>query len=438
MMRAFVLFLFSLVIAAPATAEVDITEFTTSSGIEAWLVEEHSIPFVALELRFRGGAALDEPENRGAVTLMTATLEEGAGDMNAREFAKRTEELAASFEYDVYDDVLTVSAKFLSENRDEAIAHLRESLINPRFDQDAIDRVRAQILSIIRSDKKEPRSIASNALDKLIYDDHPYATSRNGTLSSVSSLTREDVVAAHRATMARDRLYVSAAGDITKEELGTLLDDLLGGLPETGAPLPPRAEVTLTGETKVIPFETPQSVAVFAQPGIDRDHPDFFAVYLLNHILGGGGFESRLMQEVREKRGLTYGVYTYLVNKDSADLWAGSVSSANDRVAEAIKVIRDQWAKIRNDGVTEDELEDAKTYLTGAYPLRFDGNGPIANIAVGMQMEGLPVDYIATRNDRVNAVTLEDVNRAASEYLKPDQLTFVVVGQPVGLMGAAN
>jgi len=144
------------------------------------------------------------------------------------------------------------------------------------------------------------------------------------------------------------------------------------------------------------------------------------------------------MQEVREKRGLTYGVYTYLVNKDSADLWAGSVSSANDRVAEAIKVIRDQWEKIRNDGVTEEELEDAKTYLTGAYPLRFDGNGPIANIAVGMQMEGLPVDYIATRNDRVNAVTLEDVNRAASEYLKPDQLTFVVVGQPVGLMGAAN
>ncbi|QYX57043.1 insulinase family protein [Roseovarius sp. SCSIO 43702] len=437
MTRVF-LFCIALLLALPARADVEIKEMTTPGGIDAWLVEEHSIPFIALELRFRGGAALDDPEKRGAITLMTATLEEGAGDMDAREFTERTEELAASFDYDVYDDTLTVSARFLSENRDEAVEHLRESLVNPRFDQDAIDRVRAQILSIIRSDEKDPRSQASEALDALIFGDHPYATSRNGTIETVSSLTREDIVAAHEAAMARDRLYVSAVGDITEDELAELLDRLLGDLPETGAPLPPRADVTFPGGTEVIPFETPQSVAVFAQPGIDRDHPDFFAAYLLNHILGGGGFESRLMQEVREKRGLTYGVYTYLLNKDGADLWAGSVSSANDRVAEAIDVIRAEWARIRDEGVTAAELEDAKTYLTGAYPLRFDGNGPIANIAVGMQMEGLPVDYIATRNDQVMAVTLDDVNRVAREYLDPGKLTFVVVGQPEGLMDDSN
>ena len=189
---------------------------------------------------------------------------------------------------------------------------------------------------------------------------------------------------------------------------------------------------------KVTDFATPQSIVAFAQPGIDRDDPDFFAAYILNHILGGGGFESRLMSEVREKRGLTYGVYSYLADKDAAQLWMGSVASANDRVAEAITVIRDEWDRIHTEGVTPEELENAKTYLTGAYPLQFEGNGPIADIAVGMQMEGLPTDYIVTRNDKVNAVTLDDINRVARELLDPETLTFVVVGQPVGLDSTLN
>ena len=439
MIRA-ALFALGLLAALPARAEVDIQEITTPGGITAWLVEEHSNPFVALELRFRGGTSLDSPETLGAMSLMTHTLEEGAGEMDANEFATRSEELAASFSYNVYDDVLTVSAKFLTENRDEAIEHLRETLVNPRFDQDALDRVRGQMLSIIQSDAKDPRTQASRALDKLVFGDHPYSRNGDGTLETVAALDRDDVLAAHQAGIARDRLYVSAVGDITADELSALLDRLLGDLPETGAALPGKAELNLPGGTHVTPFATPQSVAVFAQPGIDRDHEDFFAAFILNHVLGGGGFESRLMTEVREKRGLTYGVYSYLANKDNADLWAGSVASANDRVAEAIEVIRAQWDEVRRNGITAEELEDAKTYLTGAYPLRFDGNGPIANIAVGMQMDDLPIDYIATRNDKVMAVTLEDVNRVAREYLDPDALSFVVVGQPEGLMGdtAAN
>ncbi|MFU1478300.1 M16 family metallopeptidase [Roseovarius sp. C7] len=439
MIRA-ALFALGLLAALPARAEVDIQEITTPGGITAWLVEEHSNPFVALELRFRGGTSLDSPETLGAMSLMTHTLEEGAGEMDANEFATRSEELAASFSYNVYDDVLTVSAKFLTENRDDAIEHLRESLVNPRFDQDALDRVRGQMLLIIQSDAKDPRTQASRALDKLVFGDHPYSRNGDGTLETVAALDRDNVLAAHQAGIARDRLYVSAVGDITADELSALLDRLLGDLPETGAPLPGKAELNLPGGTHVTPFATPQSVAVFAQPGIDRDHEDFFAAFILNHVLGGGGFESRLMTEVREKRGLTYGVYSYLANKDNADLWAGSVASANDRVAEAIEVIRAQWDEVRRNGITAEELEDAKTYLTGAYPLRFDGNGPIANIAVGMQMDDLPIDYIATRNDKVMAVTLEDVNRVAREYLDPDALTFVVVGQPEGLMGdtAAN
>jgi zinc protease len=422
----------------PAHAEIDVKEITTPGGFDAWLVEEHNIPFVSLELRFRGGASLDAPGKRGATNLMVGLLEEGAGDMDARTFTRATENLAASFSYSARDDAISISARFLTENREEAVSLLRESLVNPRFDQNAIDRVRAQVESNIRSNLKDPRDLAGMAFDRLVYGDHPYATPLNGTLESVASLTRDDLIEAHDAALAKDRIFISAVGDITADELTQLLDGLLGDLPSTGAPLPGPADVNLPGGVQVVDFETPQSVAMFAQPGIDRDDPDFFAAYILNHILGGGSFESRLMTEVREKRGLTYGVYSYLADKDGAQLWMGSVSSANDRIAEAVEVIRDEWERIHDNGVTEQELEDAKTYLTGAYPLRFDGNGPIADITVAMQMENLPTDYIKNRNAMVEAVTMEDVTRVAEELLDPSRLTFVITGQPEGLATTIN
>ena len=355
--------------------------------------------------------------------------------MDAQAYARALESLAASFEYDAGDDSVSISARFLTENRDQVIDLLHTTLHEPRFDQDAIDRVRAQVLSGLRSDAKDPNEIAGTAFSRMAYGDHPYGSDERGTVESLNGLTRDDILTAHGDVLARDRLYVGAVGDITAEELGALLDRLLADLPAEGAPIPGKADVTIDGGVSIVDFDTPQSVALFGQKGIDRHDPDFFAAYILNHILGGGGFESRLMSEVREKRGLTYGVYSYLVPKDLASVYLGSVASGNDRIAEAIEVIREVWSRTAREGVTAEELEDAKTYLTGAYPLRFDGNGRIASIMVGMQMDDLPTDYIATRNDKVEAVTLDEVNRVASELLDPDGLHFTVVGKPVGLDG---
>ncbi|UAB88534.1 insulinase family protein [Ruegeria sp. SCSIO 43209] len=434
-MKRFAATLIALIIALPAWAEIEIKEVTSPGGITAWLVQDHSIPFTALELRFRGGTSLDDPDKRGAVYLMSGLIEEGAGDMDARTYARELESLAASFSYRATDDTVSISARFLTENRDEVIDLLQTTIHEPRFDEDAIDRVRAQVISGLKSDQTDPSDIAGRSFAEMAYGDHPYASDGKGTIESVSSLTRDDIVAAYDNVFAKDRLYVGAVGDITAEELGVLLDELLLDLPATGKPIPDKAKVTIDGGVSVVDFNTPQSVALFGQSGIDRDDPDFFAAYILNHILGGGGFESRLMQEVREKRGLTYGVATYLVPKDLASVYLGSVSSANDRIAEAVEVIRQEWARAAAEGVTQKELDDAKTYLTGAYPLRFDGNGQIAGIMVGMQMEDLPIDYIATRNDKVNAVTLEDVNRVASELLNPEGLHFTIVGKPEGVDG---
>jgi zinc protease len=437
-MRLFYALALTLIAALPARAEVDIQSVTSPGGITAWLVEEPSIPFVALEIRFRGGASLDDPEKRGAINLMTGLLEEGAGEMDARNFSRAQEELATSLGFDASRDSVSISARFLTENREASIALLRAALHTPRFDQDAIDRVRGQVLSIIESDKKDPDDIASRTFAEIAYGDHPYAHPVNGTTESVMALTRDDILAAHKSVFALNQIYVGAVGDITPETLGTLLDDLLGGLPQTGAPKPPRADVDIPAGVTVVDFPTPQSVAVFGHDGISQSDPDFFAALILNQVLGGGSFESRLMNEVREKRGLTYGVYSYLASRDLADVYMGSVSSSNDRIGEAINVIRDEWTKAAENGVTQEELDAAKTYVTGAYPLRFDGNGPIANILVGMQMLGLPIDYIPTRNDKVEAVTLADVKRVAGELLDPANLHFVVVGQPEGLETTAS
>ena len=432
-MRFFLTLILTLFFALPARAGVEIKQVTSPGGITAWMVEEPSIPFVALEIRFQGGASLDAPGKRGATNLMMGLLEEGAGPLDSQGFARATEALAAQFGYDVGDDSASISARFLSENRDQAVDLLRLSLIEPQFNEVSLERVRGQVLAGIMSSENDPDDIAGRAFDAAAFGQHPYGSALEGSIETVQGLTRDDIVAAHRGVMARDRMFVSAVGDITKTELGVLLDRLLGDLPETGAEMPGPATLLLQGGTAVVEFDTPQSVAIFGQPGMDRDHEDFFAAYLLNTILGGGGFESRLMEEVRVKRGLTYGVYSYLVPKDLAALYLGSVSSANDRIVEAVDVIKAEWARMAAQGVTEDELNKAKALLTGAYPLRFDGNGAIARIMVGMQMQGLPIDYIATRNDRVMAVTLEEVNRVAGELLKPDALHFVIVGKPDGV-----
>lgn len=413
-----------------AQAASDIQEFTTPGGVEVWLVNEPSIPIVALEVSFKGGSSLDVPGKEGAINLMTGLLEEGAGDLDATAFLEATEALAASFSYRAFRDTVSIEAEMLKENAGEAIELLRLAMVQPNFEEVAFNRVKQQVLSSLQSDKTDPDEIAGSTFRALSFPDHPYGTLDEGSLETVEALTREDIITAHANALVKSRMYVGAVGDITPQELGPLVDRLVGDLPQDGPPLPEKTEMAVGGGKTIIELATPQSVAMFGHAGIAREDPDFFAAYLLNEILGGSGIESRLKREVREKRGLTYGVYSYLAPYDHAALIVGSVASANDRIADAIEVITDEWKRLAKEGVTEKELEDAKLYLTGAYPLRFDSNAKIAGILVGLQLTGLPSDYIKTRNDQMMAVTLEEVNAMAKRLLKPDDLRFVVVGQP--------
>ena len=429
-----VLALWAVVVTAPPShAATDIEAFTTPGGVTVWLVQEPSIPMIAITVSFRGGTSLDPVGKEGATYLMAGLLEEGAGDMDAAAHLRATEELAARFSYRAYRDSVAITAEMLSENADQVVDLLRQALTNPTFDEVAFARVKAQVMSSLSSDETDPNEIAGRIFGAVSYPDHAYGTRDEGSTASVTDLTREDIVAAHSAALVRDRMYVGVVGDVTPERLGPMIDRLLGGLPEGGPDLPPDTEMAAGGGVTVEELNVPQSVAIFGHVGIDRQSPDYLTAYVLNEVFGGSGLSSRLNEEVREKRGLTYGVNAWLSPYAHATQVVGSVSSGNETIGEAIEVIRAEWRRMSEEGITAEELDRIKLYLTGSYPLRFNSNSAIAGNLVGMQVVGLPIDYIQNRNALVNAVTLEDANRVAAYLYQPDKLRFVVVGQPVGL-----
>jgi zinc protease len=425
--------LVALVAALPARAEMAIQTVTSPGGISAWLYEDHSIPILDLEASFKGGAVLDPAGREGATHLMAALLEQGAGALDATEFAEAREALAAGLGFRAGGDAVGVSARMLSANRDATLELLRSALVEPRFDPTAVDRVRGQMLSRLRADETDPNVIAERAFQAAAFAGHPYARPPEGTLDTVAGLDADAVRAAHAAALVRDRLKVAVVGDITAAELAPLLDRVFGGLPASGPPLPPVAVPHAPGGVTVIGLDIPQSVVLFGHGGIARLDPDFMAASVMNHVLGGGGFGSRLMVELREERGLTYGVATWLAPGDFGALYMGGFASANARTAEALAIVRAEWARMAAQGVTGAELEAAKRYLTGAYPLRFDGNGSIAEELIGLMTAGLGTDYVNERNALVEAVTVEDLARVARRLLRPDALTFVVVGRPEGV-----
>ncbi len=388
---------------------------------------------MTLEGSFRGGAALDPADKAGATALMASLLDKGAGGMDATSYAAALEELASSVSFSATADGVSLSMTTLAENREESFGLLQLALIEPTFGEKALERSRARQLAVLRGDASDPNRVAMRTFWAEAFPDHPYAVPPDGLPETVEALTREDVAAQHGQALARDRLMLAVVGAIGPEELAPLLDETFGALPAEGPPLPEVAEAAVDGGVEVIEFPIPQSVVVFGHGGIPRDDPDFIPAYVLDHILGGGGFGSRLTEELREKRGLTYGIYTALMSNDFGQLYLGSFSSANDRVAEAIDLVRAEWERAAQGGVTAAELDAAKRYLTGAYPLRFEGNARIAAQLLGLQVAGLGIDYVNERNDLVEAVTLEDVARIATRLLDPEALSFVIVGQPAGL-----
>ena len=420
-------------LARPAGA-VDVKEVTGESGVTAWLVEDHTNPIISVRFAWRGGAALDPEGKAGLANLVSGLLDEGAGDLDSKTFQRTLDEHSISLSFSAGKDTFSGNLTMLTAKADEAWHLLDLALSKPRFDDEPVARIRGQILAGLRQDEENPDAIAGRTLMQALYPGHPYANPSDGTVASVEGLTRDDLLAFVRERLARNNLVIGVVGDIRADELAVAIDKVFGRLPaEAVDGSVADIETPFDGSTTVVRKNVPQSSILFAQPGPDRHHEDFYALYVMNHILGGGGFTARLYNEVREKRGLAYSVYSYMAPYDHTAMIAGGAGTVNARVGETVDVIREEWRRMAEEGITESELDDAKKYMTGSYPLRFTSSGNIADMLVGLQLDDLGRDYFDIRNDLIEAVTLEDVNDAARRWLDPDSLTIVVVGDPEGI-----
>lgn len=407
-------------------------------GIEAWLVEEHSVPLMALRFVFEGGNSQDPAGKEGVANFITAMMDEGAGDLKSQAYQELMEDISMRMGYEDSKDSMYGSFETLTVNRDKAVELLKLSVQKPRFDGDAADRIRQQLLANISYADKDPDKVAGREWYALAYQGHPYGHSPNGSKETVAKITSEDLKSFHKRTFAKNTLKVVAVGDIDAKQLGTLIDDVFGGLPEKADLLPvPKVEPVNGGKQSVIEMNVPQSVAVFGLGAMPRKDPDFMAAFVANHIIGGGGFSAKLMEEVREKRGLAYSVYTYIQPYQHTSFLQGSVATKNESMAESLAIIRNELKKMADNGPTPEDLEAAKDYLTGSYALRFDTNSKIATQLLGLLQEGFGTDYVEQRNKIIEAITLDDVKRVAKRLLNTDGLIVIVVGKPVGLKSAS-
>jgi len=435
-MRRLLLAAFAFIlIALPAQAR-DIQRVVSPGGIVGWLIQEKRIPIIALEVAWRGGSAQEAAGKEGLATLATALLDDGSGPDEDLDFHARLEEKAIEMSFSAGRDTVRGSLRTLSENRAEAFRLFGQAMTQPRFDAEPLSRARTQMLVALDRAESSPQAVAGRAFAAAAFPGHPYGRPSDGTRESLPTVTADELRAFIKERMARDNIVVGAVGDIDATEFARLLDLAFGGLPATAKPaIVPEAVPATPEKPIVIRRPVPQSVVLFGAAGLKRADPDWYAASLLNYILGGGGFSSRLMEEVREKRGLAYGVSTSMQPYRAAAIHVGSVATRNDAVAESLRLIRLEYGKLRDAGVTADELANAKAYLTGSFPLQMTTSGRIAGMLVSIQQENLGIDYIERYKSLIEAVTLADVNRVAKRLLDPDKLLTVIVGQPVGIDG---
>jgi zinc protease len=417
---------------APALATT-IERVVSPGGIEAWLVHEPAVPMIAVDFAFSGGAAQDSGGKSGTATMVASLLDEGAGELDSKTFHARLENKAIELGFQAERDTVRGTLRTLSQNRQEAFDYLRLSLTVPRFDDTDVEIIRAQILSNLRRATTSPSDIANLRWWQIAFADHPYGRPVSGSLESVPTITVGDLRDYTRRVLARSNLKIAVVGDIDAEGVKAMLDRVFGGLPAE-PDLKPVANVAPQGlgQRVVVKVDVPQAVVAFGGPGIARKDPDFMAAYIVNHILGGGAFSSRLYQEVREKRGLAYSVYDSLVWLNHSALFLGGTATRADRAGETLDVIDKEIHRLAQSGPTADELAKAKSYLNGSFALNLDTSSKIAALLVQLQLDGLGIDYFTRRPEMINAVTLDDAKRVAKRLLDGGMLV-TVAGRPEGL-----
>ena len=419
------------VLAAPAFAKpyLDIREIHTKGGLTAWMVNDKTIPIFALKFSVKGGAQNDPQGKEGLTELLSSTLDEGAGARDSETVQNALDANGIRMGFNATRDRFVGSLKTTTAHQDLAVALFDDALNRPHFARDAVERMKQAILSNQRFEKADPNWLAGKALFETLFPGQPYGRTVDGSEESIKSLTTDDLKTYRPQTFCKDDLKIAVVGDIAPDKAEAMIDKVFGAWPTCGdVNSAPEVDPVNLGKRVDVPWQGAQSVVLMAQPGLARQDKDWWAARILDFGLGGGEFSSRLMDEVRVKRGLTYGVGTALVPYDLSPLWIVQSGIDAPKTDEALSVIRQIWGDVAKDGLKDDEIKEAKSYLIGSLPLALTSTDNIAAIVLQLQEDGLPMDTLDRRADEINAVTVKDVKRVANERLHADQLTTIVVG----------
>jgi zinc protease len=421
-----------LVLALPSRANtLTIEEIASPKGIKAWLVIERSVRVVAIRYAFLGGALQDPMHKEGLAHFMAANLPEGAGDLSAAVFKERYlstgSRLSATSSKEAVYGVLLSLRDQLSRSVD--LLHLM--VTSPRFDSDAIERKRAEMLADLATEAHAPAKLALNRWYAEAFAGHPYGRPQQGTPDSIIAITADDLRAQHARLFAKDVLRVVIVGDIDRMAAAELLDRAFGSLPDKAqvAPIDKIAARSISAPV-VVDMDQPISSAVFGVPSLSADDPDFPALQVLNYIVGSGDFDSRLMEEIRIKRGLAYAINTRLISDSLAPLVLGEMTTKNENMGIALDVVREVFASIARDGPDKAQFETAKRYLTGSFLLDFDSSARMADSLLTLWLRDKRPGYLSTRNRMIDAVRLDDVRRVAGNLFAPERFIVAIVGKP--------
>ena len=415
--------------ATPSLAATKIQHLISPGGIEAWFVQDATVPLIAMEYAFGGGAAQDPADKPGVANMVASLIDEGSGDLDSKTFHERLDRRAIELSFSSTRDYFRGSLRMLKDNKDEAFDLLHMALTSPHFDATDVERIRSQIVSGLRRDTTNPNALAGRKFLEIAYGDHPYGRQASGTLESVPTITVADMKDYVRRVIAKDTLKIAVVGDVDPATLGKLLDQTFGGLPAKASRTPvPDIVAAKPPQRAFVPLDVPQTVISFGGPGIMRHDPNFMAAYVVNHIIGGGGLSSRLYHEVREKRGLAYSVYQTLLWMDHSALFIGNTGTRADRAGETLDAVEKEIRRMAEEGPTQQELDEAKSYLKGSQMLQLDTSSKLASGLLQYQLDRLPIDYLEKRNAIVDAVTLADA-KAVAKRLWGQGLLTVIVGR---------
>ena len=431
--RVFV-FLLALLLSPAVWAGLNIQHWTTPQGARVYFVENHDLPMLDVSVDFSAGSARDSKEKSGLAGLTRQLMGLGAGPYSERDISERLADVGAILGGRLDADRAGFTLRTLSgaTERDQALSVLAAILSAPRFEADIVEREKARLIAGIEEAATQPESIGAKAFQAAIYGSHPYALDESGEVATVTALTRDDLAAFHRGYYVAKNMAVALMGDITRAEAETLASNLAAGLPAGEAPpeIPP-VEMPAKGVEQVIPHHATQSHLFMGQPGMTREDPDYFPLYVGNYVLGGGGFDSRLTESIRQKKGLAYSVYSYFSPMDRKGPFLIGLQTRRDATREAVDTARAELARYLAEGPSDAELEQAKNNIVGGFPLRIDSNKKILEYLAVIGFYRLPLDWLDTYSAKVAAVTREDILRAFRARIHPEAMMTVIVGGQV-------